>query len=166
MEYATPAGPVKAFKVGAGRWGYRFKHPIQQGVEDGTADPPRGEGKQVSTQIRGHNILTDQPLEAGGQNQAPAPYDLFLASIGTCAGYYIQAYCQSKEIDPAGIRLTLALKRDPETRAVTGFLTTIFVPPTLPEKLHPVLERVAAQCAVKKTIMAHPDFEMRTVVEG
>lgn len=123
------------------------------------------QGKQISTEIRGHRILTDQPVESGGHNEAPAPYDLFLAAIGTCAGYYIKAYCDSKEIDTTGIRLTLAPQRDPETRAISGFLTTIFVPSTLPEKLHPVLERVAAQCAVKKTIMAGPRFEMRTVVE-
>lgn len=45
------------------------------------------QGKQISTEIRGHRILTDQPVESGGHNEAPAPYDLFLAAIGTCAGY-------------------------------------------------------------------------------
>lgn len=123
-----------------------------------------GEGKQVSTEIRGHRILTDQPVSAGGLDEAPSPYDLFLASIGTCAGYYIKAYCDSKGVDSTGIELSLAVKRDPESRAVTGFRTTITVPSTLPANLHTVLERVAAQCAVKKTVMAHPEFEMHTVV--
>ena len=123
-----------------------------------------GEGKRVSTEIRGHRILSDQPVEAGGDDSAPAPYELFLASIGTCAGYYVKAYCDAKGYSAEGIELTLELERDPETRAVKAFRTTLYVPSSLPGKLHPVLERVAAQCAVKKTIMASPEFIMQTRV--
>ena len=64
--------------------------------------------KKVSTHIGDHLIMTDQPEKHGGDNSAPAPYDLFLASIGTCAGYYVQSYCESKYIDSTGIEITLA----------------------------------------------------------
>ena len=43
-------------------------------------------GKVVTAHYRGHSIKTDQPLANGGANTAPAPFDLYLASIGTCAG--------------------------------------------------------------------------------
>ena len=48
-------------------------------------------GKRVSTRIGDHLIMTDQPAKHGGGDEAPAPYDLFLASIGTCAGFYVQS---------------------------------------------------------------------------
>lgn len=119
--------------------------------------------KKVSTQIGDHLILTDQPEKNGGSNSAPAPYDLFLASIATCAGFYIQSYCQNKDIDTSGIEISMAVTRD-DKKVINGFVTTISVPEEFPEKLHGVLEKVASQCAVKKTIMAGPGFVVETVV--
>ena len=87
-----------------------------------------------------------------------------MASIGTCAGFYVQSYCESKGIDSSGISVTLKAKRDTKTKQIGGFVTTIHVPPELPEKLHPVLKKVAEQCAVKKTIMNDPDFVVETTI--
>ena len=120
-------------------------------------------GKRVATQIGDHLIMTDQPAKHGGGDSAPAPYDLFVASIGTCAGFYVQSYCDSKGIDSSGIEITLSVKRDPQTKKINGFVTTIHVPETLPEKLHSALKKVAEQCAVKKTIMNNPEFIVETV---
>ncbi len=123
-----------------------------------------GGGTKVSMELGGHEIATDQPQQGGGEDSAPAPFALFLASIGTCAGFYVQAYCANKGIDPTGIRLGLSMERN-EDRSVKAFRTTIYVPESLPQNLHKTLERVAAQCAVKKAIQAAPEFIMRTVVE-
>lgn len=119
-------------------------------------------GKKVSTHIGNHLIMTDQPEKNGGSNSAPAPYDLFLASIATCAGFYIQSYCESKNIDSNGIDLTLTVTRD-EKEAINGFVTKIHLPEHIPEKLHNVIKKVAAQCAVKKTIMKNPQFVVETI---
>jgi ribosomal protein S12 methylthiotransferase accessory factor len=120
-------------------------------------------GKRVATRIGDHLIMTDQPTKHGGDNSAPAPYDLFMASIGTCAGFYVQSYCESKGFDSSGIEITLSARRDPDTKQITGFVTTIHVPPELPEKLHTALKKVAEQCAVKKTIMSNPEFVVETI---
>ena len=118
--------------------------------------------KKVSTHIGDHLIMTDQPEKNGGSNSAPAPYDLFLASIATCAGFYVQSYCENKNIDPSGIEITMHVTRD-EKQAINGFVTTIHVPEEIPEKIHGALKKVAAQCAVKKTIMNNPQFVVETV---
>jgi len=47
------------------------------------------DGKKVNAEFKGHVFNTDQPPEAGGQGSAPSPFDLFWASIGTCAGFYV-----------------------------------------------------------------------------
>lgn len=120
-------------------------------------------GKKVSTTIGNHRIVTDQSIKDGGEDSAPAPYDLFMASIGTCAGFYVQAYCQTKGIDPSGITITLKPKRDSEKKKIVGFITTIRLPTTLPAKLYPALKKVAEQCAVKKTIMSNPEFIVETI---
>jgi ribosomal protein S12 methylthiotransferase accessory factor len=119
--------------------------------------------KRVATRIGTHTIVTDQPTKMGGSDSAPAPYDLFVASIGTCAGFYVQSYCQNKGIDTTGIEIRLSAKRDPKTKQIIGFVTTIELPPGLPEKLDAALKKVAAQCAVKKTIALGPEFIVETV---
>ncbi|HCT72209.1 MAG TPA: osmotically inducible protein C, partial [Bacteroidales bacterium] len=40
--------------------------------------------KKVIAEFNGYRIVTDQPERAGGEGSAPAPFDLFLASLGTC----------------------------------------------------------------------------------
>jgi ribosomal protein S12 methylthiotransferase accessory factor len=40
-------------------------------------------GARVDAQFGPHLIRTDQPPQAGGAGSAPAPFSLFLASIGT-----------------------------------------------------------------------------------
>ncbi|MCX6302628.1 MAG: hypothetical protein NTW82_10635 [Bacteroidia bacterium] len=52
-------------------------------------------GKVVTAHTQGHSIKTDQPVDNGGSNSAPSPYDLFLASIGTCAGVYVKSFCDN-----------------------------------------------------------------------
>lgn len=120
-------------------------------------------GKRVAARIGEHLVMTDQPSGQGGGGSAPSPYDLFMASIGTCVGFFVQSYCESKGIDSSGIEITLRAEKDSEHKRVTGFVTTLHLPPEIPRKLHAVLEKVAGQCTVKKTIMAHPDFVVETV---
>jgi ribosomal protein S12 methylthiotransferase accessory factor len=121
-------------------------------------------GKRVDTQIGSHVIRTDQPVSNGGEDTAPAPFSLFLASIGTCAGIYVAGFCQKRGLPTEGIRLVQRNRIDPETGVLAGVAIDIEVPPGFPEKYLEALVRVADQCAVKKAIQAQPVFEVRAVV--
>ena len=62
-------------------------------------------GKVITAHTRGHSIVTDQPLDNGGGDTAAAPFDLYLASIGTCAGVYVKSFCDNRQIPTDGIRI-------------------------------------------------------------
>ncbi len=121
-------------------------------------------GKRVDTRIGDHVIRTDQPVAAGGEDSAPAPFDLFLAAIGTCAGIYVAGFCQKRGLPTEGIRLRQRTHRDPETGVLSRVEIDVELPASFPEKYRDALVRVADQCAVKKTIQAQPAFTVRTVV--
>ena len=53
-------------------------------------------GLEVEAVHEGFTILTDQPVAQGGAGAAPSPFDLFLASIGTCAGLYALMFCRQR----------------------------------------------------------------------
>ena len=65
-----------------------------------------GGGKIITAIYNGHSIKTDQPLDNGGENTAPAPFDLYLASIGTCAGIYVKSFCDKRNIPTDNIRVS------------------------------------------------------------
>jgi len=120
-------------------------------------------GKKVDTQIGRHVIRTDQPVESGGEDSAPSPFNLFAAAIGTCAGIYVVGFCQKRELPTDGIRIRQRNHFHPESGVLSKVELDIEVPPTFPEKYREALVRVADQCAVKKAIQAQPVFEVRTV---
>jgi putative redox protein len=125
-------------------------------------------GKKVNAEFNGFVVRTDQPVKYGGENAAPAPYDYFLASIGTCAGIYILSFCQERKIptERVSLRQRLEFGKTPEGKSfIEKILIEIHVPQDFPEKYHNALIKVADQCAVKKAIMNPPKFEIRTVVQ-
>jgi putative redox protein len=121
-------------------------------------------GLRVSAEAGPHTILTDQPPQAGGDGSAPAPFTLFLASIGTCAGIYALAFCKHRGIPTDGIRIVQRTDRDPGTGLVARVSLDIEVPPGFPERYHDALVRAADQCAVKKHLEHPPQLDVRTVV--
>ena len=107
-------------------------------------------GTAVDATLDGHTIHTDQ--------SAVAPFDLFLVSIATCAGYYALRFCQQRAIDTAGLGVTLApVRGDKHLDAVRIDLR---LPPGFPEKYREAIVRAVDQCAVKKAIFDPPRFEI------
>ena len=121
-------------------------------------------GARVDAQFGPHTIRTDQPLQAGGEDSAPAPFSLFLASIGTCAGIYVLGFCKQRGLPTEGIQIVQRMEGDRSTGMIGKVELDIQVPPEFPEKYHDALIRAANQCAVKKHLETPPRFEVRTVV--
>jgi putative redox protein len=121
-------------------------------------------GKVVTAHSHGHIIRTDQPLDSGGGNSAPAPYDLFLASIGTCAGIYVKSFCDNRKIPTDGIKIIQTSQYNKETGLPTNIKIDIQIPSDFPEKYRASLINVAELCKVKKTMANPPVFEVLTSV--
>jgi putative redox protein len=118
-------------------------------------------GKRVDALVGDKTVHTDQPVRAGGNDSAPAPFDLFAASLATCAGYYVLSFCQARALPVEGITLRQRIALDDEHR-VSGVELDIEVPDGFPEKYRPALARAAEGCTVKKAIEAQPPFTVRT----
>jgi putative redox protein len=117
-------------------------------------------GKRVDAQVGDHVIRTDQPVSAGGEDSAPAPFDLFLASVATCAGIYVLGFCQARGLSTEGVSLTQSVDYDAETHLPKHVRISLTLPPSFPEKYRSAIVRAAESCKVKKTIAAQPSFEI------
>src|SRR5512147_3037724 len=96
-------------------------------------------GARVDAHTGHYTIRTDQPPQAGGEGSAPAPFTLFLASIGTCAGIYVLGFCRQRGLPTDGIEIAQRMRADPRTGMVVKIEMDIQVPPTFPEKYHDAL---------------------------
>ncbi|MFN3306870.1 MAG: OsmC family protein [Candidatus Kapaibacteriota bacterium] len=113
----------------------------------------------------GFTVQTDQPVKEGGDGTAPAPFELFLASIGTCAGIYIVGFCESRNIPYEEIEILQDLVYDPIARRITKIKLEIRVPKDFPEKYYDALVKAANMCAVKRALENPPEFETFTSVK-
>ena len=120
-------------------------------------------GVAVNAEFDGFTVASDQPASNGGNNLAPSPFKLFLASIGTCAGFYAVSFCQQREIDTTDMRITLDTVRNSDTHRLDQIKIIVHLPDGFPEKYKKTLLRVIDQCTVKKAIFDPPEFIVETL---
>jgi len=120
--------------------------------------------KKVSAEFDGFTVVTDQPKEAGGDGQAPAPFDYFLASLGTCAGLFVLSFCRKRGLDTKGLELTERVDWDEASHHVKKVTLDIALPDGFPEKYRDSVVAAANLCTVKKHLQDPPAFEVTTRV--
>ena len=121
-------------------------------------------GLEVNAEVKGFTVRTDQPEGVGGGGTAPAPFDLFLASIGTCAGLYVLQFCQKRDIDTGQLGVSMETIKDPETRRIATVRIDVRLPEGFPDKYIPAVRRAVDQCAVKRHILEPPEFVVEAKV--
>jgi putative redox protein len=122
-------------------------------------------GKRVNAQYKGFLIKTDQPVYQGGEGSAPAPFDLFLVSIATCAGIYVLSFCQNRNIPAEDLTLTMRSERNPETKRIERIYIAIDLPAEFPEKYTNAVIKSVNGCAVKVHMQNAPVFEVSTHIQ-
>ena len=120
-------------------------------------------GKRVDAHMGDLVVRTDQSVKDGGEGTAFAPFDLFLASIATCAGIYVLGFCQARNLSTEGISLRQRVEVDPQSKLPTSIQLELGLPPGFPDKYREAVVRAAEGCKVKKTIAAAPAIQVRAV---
>ncbi|MFA6003505.1 MAG: OsmC family protein [Elusimicrobiota bacterium] len=118
--------------------------------------------KKVAAKFNGYTVHTDQPAAAGGDGTAPSPFELFLASLATCAGFFALSFCQKRDIPTDGIKLTQKMEWDEAKHLASKISLEISVPASFPEKYLPGLVKSAELCTVKRHLQAPPALEITT----
>lgn len=115
-------------------------------------------GKKVTANYKGFQVTTDQSIASGGDGQDPNPYDLFKASIGTCMGYYVMAFCIQREIPLDSVYMDIEFEEDGLIEKVK---TTIRVDNRFPKKYFDSVVRVTEACKIKKQMKSPPCYEIK-----
>jgi len=121
-----------------------------------------GEGLQIDVEYKGFVVKTDQPAREGGGGTAPSPFDLFLVSLASCAGFYALAFCRERKIPVEGLGVKMTTEKGEVSKMIDKITITVDLPADFPEKYKFALVKAIDHCTVKNHILRAPRFEIVT----
>jgi putative redox protein len=113
-------------------------------------------GVQLAVEARNHRVVVDQPLEEGGQDQGITPVELFIASLGSCIGYFAVRFCQRHKIPTAELRVTMGWDYAEQPHRVGSIRTRVELPAALDGAMKDRLQKVLEGCTVHHSITIAP----------
>jgi putative redox protein len=117
-------------------------------------------GLVVNARLDEMLIPTDQAESSGGQGSAPEPFDLFLASIATCAGVGALSFCQARGLPTEELELTMTCRRHETESRYDHITLSLKVPADFSEKHRVSIHRAMNLCSVKRHILKPPEFTL------
>ena len=114
-------------------------------------------GEAYEVTVRGHRLVVDQPADAGGQDSAPTPTELFLASLATCVAFYAGRFLtrHGYSRDALAVSVGYEMATDRPAR-VGGIRLTVRVPAGVPPQRWTALRAVVSHCTVHNSLVSPP----------
>jgi uncharacterized OsmC-like protein len=119
-----------------------------------------------------HHLTADEPVQVGGLDSGPGPYDLLLASLGACTSMTLRLYAERKKLPLTRVEVRLRHSRIyatdcAECETKEGMLDRIERVITLEGNLdadqRARLLEMADKCPVHRTLKS--EIDIRTVEE-
>jgi putative redox protein len=116
-----------------------------------------GERFQFKATARGHEILGDQPIENGGDNAGMTPPEWFLASIGSCVGFYAVKYLQARNLNAGGLNIDVSAQKTTDTPShIDDISIHLSLPISLENRHQKGLEAAVKSCLIHNTLTHSP----------
>jgi uncharacterized OsmC-like protein len=135
------------------------------------------EGFRTQISAGGHQLIADEPKEAGGTDEGPSPYDLLLAALGACTAMTLKMYVERKKLPITDVEVLLTFDRihidDCEScvkeersndQEVQHISRLIYVTGDVTEEQKERLLHIAGRCPVHVTLHSNPHVEDALIV--
>jgi putative redox protein len=105
-----------------------------------------------------HRLITDEPVDVGGDGSAPSPHELLPAALASCISTTLVMYARRKEwdLDDVVVDVEYDHRSTPRT-----FHVAIDLAGDLDDAQLARLEKVARSCPLRRSIEAGFQFEER-----
>jgi putative redox protein len=110
-------------------------------------------GEVYEVTVRGHRLVVDQPAGAGGQDSAPTPTELFVASLATCVAFYAGRFLTRHGYSRDGLAMSVGYEMAGDRPArVSAINLAVRVPAGLPPERWAALRAVVSHCTVHDSL--------------
>ena len=114
-------------------------------------------GETYEVAVRGHRLVVDQPADAGGQDSAPTPTELFVASLAACVAFYAGRFLTRHGYSRDGLAVSAGYEMASDRPArVSGVRLMVRVPAGLPPGRWAALRAVVSHCTVHNSLASPP----------
>lgn len=114
-------------------------------------------GDHFDIAVRGHVLHVDQPADAGGDDSAPTPTELFVAGLASCVAFYARRYLHRHGLPTDGLAVSARYELGPRPARVTRVDVQLTVPEGVPDERRDALLAVASHCTVHNSLTQPPD---------
>lgn len=120
-------------------------------------------GDTFEIDVRGHRIRVDQPEAMGGDDTAPTPTELFVASLASCSAFYARRYLARHDLPVEGLRVETTYVMGSAPSRVSSFDVRVHLPAGVPESRHKPLLAMISRCTVHSTLTHQPEVTIALV---
>lgn len=116
-----------------------------------------------------HTWRADEPVDLGGDNTGPNPYDLLLGALAACTSITVSMYAKRKSIDISSLSVEYSYDKihasdceqcdDSHSGMVDRVTSRIFIDGNFDEDTRKRLMDIAQRCPVHKTLEKGIHFE-------
>lgn len=109
------------------------------------------DGLRFTAAIGEHRLTIDQPERSGGEDAGPGPLEFLGTSLGACVAFYVHQFCASRGLSHDGLRVEVRPYSASAPSRIGRFEVSVTLPPEVPERFLPLIERAALSCPAHNT---------------
>ena len=117
-------------------------------------------GDKFDINVRGHVVRVDQPVKDRGEDTAPTPTELFIASLASCVAFYARRYLARHDLPTEGLAVEATFEMGSRPARVAGIEVRLIVPEGVPAERLDALLAVASHCTVHNTVDSTPEVSI------
>ena len=107
-----------------------------------------------------HRIVTDQPVEDGGQDAGVSPVELFVGSVASCVAYFVGRFCRRHGISQEGLCVEADWDMVENPHRVGHIGLSVHLSEPLTPELQDRLLKVAHGCTVHHSLAIAPKINI------